>query len=91
MKPMCLADHRRGGLLGVVFLHTPLLDLGRNLFAAFGAATAQHQTAGMGRHALHETVYVGAVALFWLKRSFWHMLSLYSIICCQTSCVPLRP
>lgn len=51
--------------------------LGGQLGPALVAAAAQHGAAGFACHPLHETVFMRAVALLWLVRSFWHMRLLY--------------
>ena len=51
--------------------------LGGQLGPALVAAAAQHGAAGFAGHPLHETVFMRAVALLWLVRSFWHMRLLY--------------
>jgi hypothetical protein len=48
-------------------------DLLGELFAALGAAAAQHNAASVSGHALHKTVHAGTMSLFGLVGSFWHI------------------
>ncbi len=65
--------------------------------AAAGAAARQHRPAVLGFHAAAEPVGLGAMAVIWLKCTFWHFSSMSQYISPETallgwwrwfSCVP---